>query len=180
MSRNFITILSNVTSLLISRDEARKEELRKIAEAKKEAEEEENYKIYGYRWPNDYMKSHKQDYLDGKMHGYAYDRSEYNYDSTMYGNVNSDYCMIYFYEWSSLDNNQRKFYSYSNFYRFCNDYGIKVNEQDRTQLRGMNIAYVTCMPNKNELISAATSYGLQSLLDKYKAEHKEEETKEAK
>ena len=66
MSRNFITILSNVTSLLISRDEARKEELRKIAEAKKEAEEEENYKIYGYRWPNDYMKSHKQDYLDGK------------------------------------------------------------------------------------------------------------------
>ena len=135
---------------------------------------EENYKIYGYRWPNDYMKSHKQDYLDGKMHGYAYDRSEYNYDSTMYGNVNSDYCMIYFYEWSSLDGNQRKFYSYSNFYRFCDDCGIKVSEEDKSQLRGMTIAYITCIPGKNELMSACTSYALQSLLDKYKTEHKEE------
>lgn len=172
MSKNFIRIFSNITSLLISRDEARKEELRKIEEAKKEAEENENYRIYGYRWPNDYMKAHKQDYLDGKMSGYAYDPSYYNYGSGSY--YNSDYCTIYFYEWSSLDGNQRKFYSYSNFYRFCNDCGIKVSEEDKSQLRGMNIAYVTCMPNKNELISANTSYGLQSLLDKYKAEHKEE------
>ena len=110
MSKNFIRIFSNITSLLISRDEARKEELRKIEEAKKEAEEEENYKIYGYRWPNDYMKAHKQDYLDGKMSGYAYDPSYYNYGSGSY--YNSDYCTIYFYEWSSLDGNQRKFYSY--------------------------------------------------------------------
>ena len=172
MSKNFITIFSNITSLLISRDEARKEELRKIEAAKKEAEEEENYKIYGYRWPNDYMKSHKQDYLDGKMHGYAYDPSYYNYGSGSY--YNSDYCTIYFYEWSSLDANQRKFYSYSNFYRFCNDSGIKVSEQDRSQLRGMTIAYITCIPGKNELMSACTSYALQNLLDKYKTEHKEE------
>ena len=172
MSKNFITIFSNITSLLISRDEARKEELRKIEAAKKEAEEEENYKIYGYRWPNDYMKSHKQDYLDGKMHGYAYDPSYYNYGSGSY--YNSDYCTIYFYEWSSLDANQRKFYSYSNFYRFCNDSGIKVSEEDKSQLRGMTIAYITCIPGKNELMSACTSYALQNLLDKYKTEHKEE------
>ena len=172
MSKNFITIFSNITSLLISRDEARKEELRKIEAAKKEAEEEENYKIYGYRWPNDYMKSHKQDYLDGKMSGYAYDPSYYNYGSGSY--YNSDYCTIYFYEWSSLDANQRKFYSYSNFYRFCNDSGIKVSEQDKSQLRGMTIAYITCIPGKNELMSACTSYALQNLLDKYKTEHKEE------
>ena len=38
MSKNFITIFSNITSLLISRDEARKEELKKLEEAKKEAE----------------------------------------------------------------------------------------------------------------------------------------------
>ena len=177
MSKNFITILSNVTSLLISRDEARKEELKKLEEAKKKAEEDENYKIYGYRWPNDYMKSHKQDYLDGKMHGYAYDRSEYNYGSgSYYNSYNSDYCIIYFYEWSSLDGNQRKFYSYSNFYRFCNDCGIKVSEQDKTQLRGMTVAYVTCIPNKNELMTSTTSYGLQNLLDKYKSEHKTEVT----
>lgn len=176
MSKKFITIFSNITSLLISRDEARKEELRKIEAAKKEAEEDENYKIYGYRWPNDYMKSHKQDYLDGKMHGYAYGPSYYNYGSGSYYNNNSDYCTIYFYEWSSLDGNQRKFYSYSNFYRFCNDCGIKVSEQDKSQLKGTTIAYVTCMPNKNELISAATSYGLQNLLDRYKSEHKTEVT----
>lgn len=172
MSKNFIRIFSNITSLLISRDEARKEELKKLEEAKKEAEEEENYKIYGYRWPNDYMKSHKQDYLDGKMHGYASGYSDYNYN--MYGYVKSDYCIIYFYEWSSLDCNQRKFYSYSNFYRFCNDSGIKVSDEDRTQLRGMTVAYVTCIPGKNELMTSTTSYGLQNLLDKYKTEHKEE------
>ena len=175
MSKNFITIFSNITSLLISRDEARKEELKKLEEAKKEAEEEENFKIYGYRWPNDYMKSHKQDYLDGKMSGYAYDPSYYNYGSSSYYNsYNSDYCTIYFYEWSSLDCNQRKFYSYSNFYRFCDDCGIKVSEDDKSQLRGMTIAYITCIPGKNELMSACTSYALQSLLDKYKTEHKEE------
>lgn len=178
MSKNFITIFSNITSLLISRDEARKEELKKLEEAKKEAEEEENFKIYGYRWPNDYMKSHKQDYLDGKMHGYAYEHSDYNYGSTngMYGYVRSDYCIIYFYEWSSLDCNQRKFYSYSNFYRFCNDCGIKVSNEDRTQLRGMTVAYVTCIPGKNELMTSTTSYGLQNLLDSYKSEHKTEVT----
>ena len=49
MSKNFITILSNITSLLISRDEARKDALRKLAEDKRKAEEEENYRIYGYR-----------------------------------------------------------------------------------------------------------------------------------
>ena len=172
MSRNFITIFSNIPSLLISRDEARKEELKKIEAAKKEAEEEENFKIYGYRWPNDYMKSHKQDYLDGKMYGYAYDPSYYNYGSGSY--YNSDYCTIYFYEWSSLDGNQRKFYSYSNFYRFCDDSGIKVSEEDKSQLRGMTIAYITCLPGKNELMSACTLYALQNLLDKYKTEHKEE------
>ena len=178
MSKNFITILSNITSLLISRDEARKDALRKLAEDKRKAEEEENYKIYGYRWPNDYMKSHKQDYLDGKMSGYAYDPSYYNYGSNSYYNsYNSDYCTIYFYECSSLDCNQRKFYSYSNFYRFCDACGIKVSEDDKSQLRGMTIAYITCIPGKNELMSACTSYALQNLLDKYKTEHKEEEVK---
>ena len=177
MSKNFITILSNITSLLISRDEARKDALRKLAEDKRKAEEDENFRIYGYRWPNDYMKSHKQDYLDGKMHGYAFEHSGYNYDSNgMYGYVRSDYCIIYFYEWSSLDGNQRKFYSYSNFYRFCNDCGIKVSEQDKSQLRGMTVAYVTCIPGKNELMTSTTSYGLQNLLDRYKSEHKDEVT----
>ena len=175
MSKKFITIFSNISSLLISRDEARKDALRKLAEEKRKAEEEENYKIYGYRWPNDYMKSHKQDYLDGKMSGYAYYPSYYNYGSgSYYNSYNSDYCTIYFYEWSSLDGNQRKFYSYSNFYRFCDASGIKVSEEDKSQLRSMTIAYITCIPGKNELMSACTSYALQNLLDKYKTEHKEE------
>ena len=58
-----VIIHSNLCSSLLSRiEELRLSRIR--------LKEDENYRIYGYRWPNAFMLSHKQDYLDGKFHGY--------------------------------------------------------------------------------------------------------------
>lgn len=160
MSKKLINIFSNISSSLIIRDEKRKEELKNF-------ELEENERIYGYRWPNDYMKSHKQDYLDGKMRGYAYDKSSYG-GSYYNSSTSSDYCVIYFYEWSSLDGNQHKFYSCENFFSFCKKNDIELNEFDRSSLRNMSTAYITCTPNSNKLLIRNSYYTLQTSLDYYK------------
>ena len=169
MSKDIMRICSNISSSLIIRDEARKVSLRKSVEKARKLEEEENYRIYGYRWPNAYMKSHKADYLAGRMHGYEYDKSKYCSVSSYYND--SDYCTIYFYEWSSLEGNQHRFYSFNNFYSYCVENGIIVSEDDKKLFRGMSIIYVTCMPGKNELLSASTSYGLERSLICYKESH---------
>lgn len=169
--KDFIKVFSNIGSYIVEYVELCNEERKKAEEKRKEAEREkleaENERIYGYKWPNEWMKKHKQDYLDGKI-------TRYHYDSGFYSDsyYHSDYCAIYFYEWSSMDGNQHKFYSYSNFYRYCDDNGIKVSDSDKETMRGYSVVYATCIPGKNELMMASTSYGLQSLLDVFNEKEK--------
>lgn len=150
-----VIIHSNLCSSLLSRiEELRLSRIR--------LKEDENYRIYGYRWPNSFMLSHKQDYLDGKFHGYM--SGSYSSSSSSSSYCDDDNCLIYFYEWSSLSGNQRKFFSYSNFYRFCSDSGIIVSSSDKSKLRSLSCSYVSCKCGKNELLISSTSVGLSNLL----------------
>ena len=157
MNKDLIAILSNLDSRIIFRDEAKKTELEKIKKEKEAAEEEENERIYGYRWPNQWMRDHKQDYLDGKYHGYKYGVS------TTYSS--NDYCTINFYEWSTMENRPKKFYSYNNFNAFCKDCNIILTEFDKSRMKAYSCMYITCTPGHRTLLISATEVGLQSLIN---------------
>ena len=170
-----IKIFSNISSDIVRFVELCNEKRKKAEEEKKEAErkarEDENFKIYGYRWPNAWMIAHKQDYIDGKYSGYHYESSDYSYgnygNSYSYGNT-SGFCTVYFYEWSSMDGNQKKFFNLKDFYDYCKKCEIVLTEYDKTQLATYSIVYITCKPGHNTILYSGTSYGLQSALESFK------------
>lgn len=166
MNEDLITILSNLDSRMIFRDEVKRAELEKLKKEREAAEEEENERIYGYRWPNQWMKDHRQDYIDGKYRGYKYGIS------TAYTNSNNDYCTINFYEWSTMENSPKKFYSYNNFNAFCKDCNIIVSEFDKSRMKNYSCMYITCTPGESTLLISTTEVGLQSLINEANNNHK--------
>lgn len=164
----FLKIYSNISSLIIKEDEARKNKEAEEKRKKEEAERDENFKIYGTAYPNDWMKQHKQDYIDGKYHGYRWSDDAYS-DSA----YNPDYTTIYFYEYSSIEGNQRKFFSISNFSAFCNDCNIPLSQEDKTKIKTNYTSYISCVPGKTDLIICSSFYGLKDKLAILSGKHAE-------
>ncbi len=178
-----VQVFSNLGPWMVAameRDKKRKEEEEK---KRKEEEETENMRIYGSRWPNDFMKKHKQDYIDGKYHGYMSEwsfehQNDYTYHYThspQYGGYNKDpdYLDIYFFEWSNIDRKPKEFHSKSNFLRFCADSKIDVPPFTKTEIEGFTKQlFVMCPPGRQDmLLFGPTKYALQADLDRWKLQH---------
>lgn len=166
-------ILDNVDSSLITLLESEYERKKAEKAAKEKAIADENYKIFGYRNPSQFMLEHRQDYIDGTMSGYKY--NDYSYYGS-YNNNSLDSCNIYFYEWSDIEGNQKRFFKKSEFYKFCEECGITVTDADKRKLQNMSSSYISCKKGKKELVIAYTSYSLGTALktfaEAYDAENK--------
>ena len=163
--KEMLKIHSNLSGELVIEDERYKAHLKAIEYKKKHEEEDRNKEIYGTIYPSNWMKSHKELFEKGLINGYISDPSNYYHDNgTEYM---SDYCSIYFYEYSSMDGNQKKFYSRREFYRFCNDCDINVIDDIKSCIDNSYTLYITCVPGKKELMLSTSYIGLEELIKKY-------------
>lgn len=163
-----ILLQSNLCSELIHRDILRKEKIKEEKRSLEEKEADENYAIYGYRYPSEFMKKHKQDYIDGKMHGYRYSEYTSSYYNNSSGDYySSDYCVIYFYEWSSVHGSQHTYYSFNNFFRYCSDNNIIISDAIKSEMRKMSLIYCTCEPESNNLMLSDSYLNLDNKLKEY-------------
>lgn len=172
-----VQVFSNLGPWMIAAMEREKKRKEEEEKKRKEEEEAENMRIYGYRWPNDFMKKHKQDYIDGKYHGYMSEWSAehpYGYSPQYSGyNKDPDYLDIYFFEWSDIDRKPKEFHSKSNFLRFCADNSIEVPSFTKTEIEGFtNKLFIMCPPGRKDmLLFGPTKYALQADLDRWKLQH---------
>lgn len=123
----------------------------------------ENESIYGSAYPNEWMRSHKSDYLKYKYRGYI---SQY-----FTTNYYKEYCCVHFYEYSSVDGNQRVFNSYKEFLDFCKESNINIDTDMKKVISNSYVCYITCYPGKSELMFSTTYRGLKNSLEKYNAAH---------
>lgn len=160
-----LRILSNISGELILADERSKA----MEKTLKDKEEEELLYIYGTRYPNKWMKEHKEAYLRGKFYGFLSDSSFDYYDYSSYYDEpkSTDYCTIYFYEYSSVNNNQHRFYSKKEFLDFCNDCNIVLSDDDKKIIDKLSTAYISCIPGKSELMFTSSYYNLENGLNKF-------------
>lgn len=131
----------------------------RLAKEKKEQEEkalrDEYERKYGTRYPTYYQ-----------LHP---DESSSNYS------YQSDGCQIYFYEWSDINGSPRRFYSFTSFKNYIQMSNIKVSENEMSDIHGMYYVYCTCKKGSNEIIYAASDYGLRRAfneLEKDEADNK--------
>lgn len=156
-----LKILSNLSVQIIVSDEAYKKRISEEKEREDNSYRNELEVIYGSCFPNDWMKRHVNDYLTGKYHGFISEPSSYAYT------YDYDYCNIYFYEYSSVDGNQKKFTSRRAFFKFCEDCHINVDKEIRSVIKNTYQIYITCFPGKSELMLSTTYAGLKENLKRY-------------
>lgn len=156
-----LKILSNLSVQIISSDEAYKKRLSDEKKKEDVFHRNEFEQIYGSCFPNDWMKRHKNDYLSGKYHGFISEPHYYEYY------YEYDYCTIYFYEYSSVEGNQKKFTSRKDFFKFCKDCNIEIDEEMRSIIKTTYQSYITCFPGKSELMLSTTYAGLKENLNRY-------------
>lgn len=156
-----LKILSNLSVRIISSDESYKKRLSEEREREDKSYRNELEVIYGSCFPNDWMRKHVNDYLSGKYHGFISEPNTYAYT------YEYDYCNIYFYEYSSVDGNQKKFTSRRAFFKFCEDCHINVDKEIRSVIKNTYQIYMTCFPGKSELMLSTTYAGLKENLKRY-------------
>ena len=160
--RKNIILQSNLYSEIIQRDILRKEKIKKEQRSLEEKEADENYAIYGYRYVSSFMKEHKQDYIDGKMHGYRYSEYTSSYNNSSY--YDKDYCVIYLYNETGTIVLDRTFYSYTNFFAYCSDNGIELDEITKNNIRNMATVYCIYESNMKEFLY---SYNFSLMSEKF-------------
>lgn len=160
-----IILQSNLCSEIIYRDILRKEKIKEEQRSLEEKEADENYAIYGYRYVSAFMKEHKQDYIDGKMHGYRYSEYTSSYNNSSY--YDNDYCVIYLYKESSSIVLDRTFFSYTNFFAYCSDNDIELDEITKNNIRNMATVYCIYDSNTKNLLF---SYNFDMMCNKFEKE----------
>ena len=138
-----IILQSNLCSEIIYRDILRKEKIKEEQRLLEEKEADENYAIYGYRY-SEYTSS--------------YNNSSY-YDN--------DYCVIYLYKESSSIVLDRTFFSYTNFFAYCSDNDIELDEITKNNIRNMATVYCIYDSNTKNLLF---SYNFDMMCNKFEKE----------
>jgi hypothetical protein len=154
-----LKILSNISANIITEYEKYKAKLAFDRARDNSLLNDEAYKLYGSYYANNWMVSHKNDYLSGKYQGYISEPSNYTYGY--------DYCIIYFYENSSVDGNQKKFSSRKEFFKFCEECNIVIDNDMHDAIKNSYQSYITCFPGKNELMLSTSFNGLKESLKRY-------------
>ena len=96
--------------------------------------------------------------------------SKYTYytSDTYYSPYYGGYCRINFYEWSDIHSTPKTFDYYSPFYKFLDESGLFITEQQNSIIKPLNKCFITCVPGGKELIVAKTYEELTELYNTHK------------
>ena len=75
---------------------------------------------------------------------------------------------LFFYEWSSMNKGAKTFYDRREFMKFLEESKITYTEEQKKKLDYDTYLYVTCYPNKSELMIADTYWKLDTALKEAK------------
>ena len=81
-------------------------------------------------------------------------------NSTMDGYINCT-----FYEWSRIDDKNRKFTRESELFKFLEESKITLTDDDKHSIKHKYMLFITCIPGENRLLISASFYGLQNMLE---------------
>ena len=99
----------------------------------------------------------------GSNNSYYKNTSYYN------GNVNKDFCTIFFYEWSDINSRNKVYNSKKAFLEFMKKCEIEFEENSKKIFdESQDAIFAVCVPNKSLLIVSKTWYGLEKLIKEKK------------
>lgn len=76
------------------------------------------------------------------------------------------YCTIRFYEWSNIDGNCITYHYRPELYKFLDDCGLLLSNDQAEIIKNNTDSYVICKPNSKELLVASSR---EALVDLFKA-----------
>ncbi|MBR6517619.1 MAG: hypothetical protein IKT40_12380 [Bacilli bacterium] len=129
---------------------------------------------------NERFKKLFKDYLDSlkttssysgcNYNGYSYGgyNHQSNGGSVVYNHKPSSNT-IYFYEWSTLENKSKVFYSLKSFKDFCTESNVNMLPQHEDIITSKYYVYCTCIPGSNVLMVRTTYNELKEALEKHKS-----------
>lgn len=86
----------------------------------------------------------------------------YNNTSRYYGGCGY---IVYFYEWSNINNRPRQFSSSEIFIRYLEECGIKYTDYQLGRIKEGKWMYASCVPGKNDLILVDSYIQLRERLE---------------
>ena len=144
MDKEILVIRGNITpsfnrfeELVKAREE--RERLEREEKWKKEREEREQKEA---DWKKEHPILDKFTYL-----------SYYNYETYGWNGYLID---VYFYEWSDINSNPRKFPYSTEFYKFLDACKINLTQEQNDLFRGKSGCHITCIPGTHNLIVSKT------------------------
>jgi hypothetical protein len=88
----------------------------------------------------------------------------YNSTNRYYGGSNY---IIYFYEWSNINNRPRQFSSSDIFLKYLDECGIKFTDYQHNLIKNCKWMYASCIPGKSDLILVDTYIQLRERLESH-------------
>jgi hypothetical protein len=75
--------------------------------------------------------------------------------------------IVYFYEWSNINNRPRQFISSDIFLKYLDDSGIKFTDYQHNLIKNCKWMYASCIPGKSDLILVDTYIQLRERLESH-------------
>jgi hypothetical protein len=145
MSIKEFEIRSNINSsfAVIERLTKEREEREKAEREEKWKRDQEERERAAKEWQETHPNIFKYTYAS------YYNRENFNYD---YG----AYCKIHFYEWSNVESQPIVFERYTRLYKFLDDCGLFIKEDDNNKIKPIASCYIACKPGSKDLIVCTT------------------------
>lgn len=94
---------------------------------------------------------------------------QYKYFNQSLSQKDTDFCMIYFYEWSNLMLGAKPFRSKNEFFKMLENCKIHISESQKKTIEELKskALFTTCTPNKPHLMTSDSWYNLKKIVEAY-------------